>query len=40
MRDSYVNNLEEILAANDAQRGKIEFLERESIKRESYLHDL
>lgn len=26
MRDNYVNNMEEILSANDTQKNKIEFL--------------
>jgi hypothetical protein len=40
MRDSYVNNVEEILIANETQKAKIEFLEREKAKRDHYLGDL
>lgn len=40
MRDNYVNNVEEILSANESQRNKIEFLERERLKRDHYLSDL
>ena len=40
MKDSYVNNIEEILIANQTQKNKIQFLERERIKRDHYLDDL
>lgn len=40
MKDNYVNNIEEILIANQTQKNKIQFLERERIKRDHYLDDL
>lgn len=40
MRDNFVNNVEEILSANESQKNKIEFLERERTKRDHYLSDL
>lgn len=40
MRDNYVSNVEEILSANESQRNKIEFLERERLKKDHYLSDL
>jgi hypothetical protein len=40
MKDSYVSNVEEILIANETQKNKIEFLERERLKRDHYLEDL
>lgn len=40
MKDNYVSNVEEILMANEAQKNKIEFLERERLKRDNYLEDL
>lgn len=35
-----MSNVEEILMANEAQKNKIEFLERERLKRDNYMEDL
>jgi hypothetical protein len=40
MRDNFVNNIDEILIANETQKSKIEFMERDRVKRDHYLTDL
>jgi hypothetical protein len=40
MHDNFVDYGKELLLANESQRNKIEFLERERIKRDHFLSDL
>jgi hypothetical protein len=40
MHDNFVDYGKELLLANESQRNKIEFLERERLKRDHYLSDL